>query len=269
MSWLLNTFYTMPDGYLFVLLITVTIGASLLGILIVRKFIPLDLRYKDNPVIGTMSSLIGVIYGVLASFMAVYLINNISYTADAVQREANAVADIYRDSKWLRNPTRDVFQKNITSYIRQVTDQEWPLMRAGKPIPQAGDHIIDRLSVGLNHYPIQTASDSLIVADELVTIRMLYGARHQRIHMSYSSLNPNIWAVILIGTILMIGINYLFEMNFLLHAFTVSAASIMASSMIFLLIVLDRPFQDEFLIDSLALQSTVAAIHADTINPNE
>jgi hypothetical protein len=58
----------------------------------------------------------------------------------------------------------------------------------------------------------------------LQEVRVLYDARQQRIQMSYFQLNPEIWVVVVLGTILTLCINYLFGMNFYLHVFTVSAA---------------------------------------------
>jgi hypothetical protein len=58
----------------------------------------------------------------------------------------------------------------------------------------------------------------------------------------------------------MIGINFLFGMNFYMHVITVSAASMMAASMFFLLITLDRPFQGEFVVGPDSFQSVLSAI---------
>ena len=234
----------------FLLISASTIGISILALFLVRRYIPLDFRYRDNPVIGNISSLIGIIYGVLVGITALYLINNISYVDQAVQLEANAVSDIYHDSNWLKEPAKTKIQTEIKNYLNLVINVEWPLMKIGEKIDDAGMRIISRISDALRAYGHPQGEDALIIPNVLQDIKTLYDQRSQRIHMSFSALSPEVWLVILIGTILTIGINYLFGMNFYFHLIVISAAALMASSMIFLLVTLDKPFQGEFVIES-------------------
>jgi hypothetical protein len=260
-------FYRIPDIKLFLLLAFVSIAISLVAIFVVRRLIPVNLRYTDNQVIGNTISLVSVLYGVLAGFAALYLINNNSYTADAVQREANSVANIFRDSRSLKEPARSAIQTDVRQYIDTVINIEWPLMRKGEKIDYQGDTIIDDLSDEINNYYAIGESESRLAKDLLDESKSLYNSRHQRIQMSYSSLDIEIWVVILIGTILTMSINYLFGMNFYLHMVTVVAAAVMTSSMIFLLITLDRPFQGEFIIEPTGLQSVLKFIHMTSAQP--
>lgn len=245
---------------LFALFCCSSVVFSIIAILIIKRFVSTELQYKDNPVIGNISSLIGIIYGVLAGLTALYLINNINYTDDSIQREANAVANLYRDSQWLPEPGRGEIANLIKVYLTEVINLEWPLMKSGKNINNTGNLTIDKIARQVYLSVNKAPSESLLAHDMLDEVKSLYNARQQRIHMSFVSLNPAIWIVILIGTILTIGINYLFGMNIYLHIITVSATALMASSMIFLLVTLDRPFQGEFLIEPDALEAILKSI---------
>ncbi len=217
---------------------------SLLAIYFVKRCIPYRSRYINNAVIGNTASLISVIYGVLAGLSALYLINNNNLAADAVQRESNAVANIYRDSKWLQDATRIDIQTELKNYITQVVNNEWPVMIEGKQLDNSnGNLIIDEITNNLINYKQSSTADSLLIHDMLDEIRLLYDARQQRIHMSYSKLSSELWVVILLGSILTLFINYFFGMDFYLHVIIVTGAALMTASMIFLLITLDRPFQ--------------------------
>jgi hypothetical protein len=256
--------YSLPVIDLFILLNCFFIPVSILAIFLVKRFIPINLRYKDNAVIANTCSLISLIYGVLAGLTALYLINNITYTADAVQREANSVADIYRDSKWLKDPVRSDLQTEVRNYLVRVIQTEWPLMQTGKDVDHVGDYIIDQISTHLSSYTIANNSETLIIRSMLDDLKSLYDSRQQRIQMSYVALSTELWVVILVGTILALCINYLFGMNFYLHIITVVAAALMTSSMIFLLITLDRPFQGEFVIGPNSFQVILDSIAKDT-----
>ena len=260
---MIDYLFRISDVYLFALLSCVSIVISVIAVYLVKRFIPFHLRSQDNNVIGNTAALISVIYGVLAGLSALYLINNNNYTADAVQREANAVADIYRDSQWLQDPAKIKIQTAIKSYLTRVIDTEWTLMKNGQHIEnREGNLIIDQITNELIHYNAISNSASLLMHDMLDEIRNLYDARQQRIQMSYNALSSALWIVIIIGTILTLFINYLFGVNFYLHQITVIAAALMTSSMIFLLITLDKPFQGQFIIGPDAFQTILADIES-------
>lgn len=258
---MLSFFYSVPDTLILFLLSFFIVTFSVIAIWVIGRLIPLHVRFQDNAVIGSVSQLIGVIYGVLASLMALYLLNNISYTADAVQREANAVADIYRDSRWLTDPSRTQLQALVKQYLNETINIEWPLMEKGEPLTDEGDVLIDKISNTVRGYHISNNSEMLIATNLVESIRGLNNAREQRIHMSSAALNGEIWTVILIGTFLVLAVNFLFAMNYLLHVLVVSGASLMGASMIFLLVTLDRPFQGEFVVQPDAFTSILQFIN--------
>lgn len=257
------------DMGLFALLSLISITVSIIAIFIVKQFIPLHVRYKDDPVLGNVSSLISIIYGLLVGLTSLYLINNISATEDSVQSEANSVANIYRESHWLKQPYQDYIKLQLVGYLHKVIEVDWPLMRSGKDVTSDGDRFIDHISDELRQYNLANNSDVVIAQDMLESIKTLYNARQHRIHLSYTSLNPDLWGVIVLGTILTICINYLFGMNFYLHIFTMTAAALILSSMIFLLITLDRPFQGEFVVEPTAFKKLLEYFQTPLTNTNK
>ena len=255
--------YYMSNRELLFSLILIFVPISIFFVALVKYVLPVRLRYRDNPVIGNISAIIGIIYGVLAGLTALYLINNISYTADAVQSEANAIANIYRDSLLIAEPTQTEIKIEIKNYLKKVVEIEWPLLQVGKALDGEGENIIKKMSKTIYDYNKTSPTDSMISTDMLQEVKTLYNSREQRIHMSFSQLNSEIWIVILIGTILTLAVNFMFRMDFTLHIISVSAVAIMAAAMIFLLITLDRPFQGEFVVDPGAFQALGKLIEKD------
>ncbi len=254
---MIDFLFHLPDLTIFLILSSITMGFSIIAILISKRFIFYRLKYRDNVTIGSISSLIGIMYGVLVGFMALYLIDNNDHASDAVLREASAVANVYRDSQWLKDPFPEQIRAQLEKYINKAITVEWPVMREGKDVDADGDYIIQNISNLMRGYSLSSDADKLITQDILIELKSLYNARHERISMSTSQLSPELWEVILIGTILLIGINYAFRVNFYLHLFAISAFSIMAASMLFLLVTLDRPFQGEFIVEPDALQAVM------------
>ncbi|MCD6038886.1 MAG: hypothetical protein K0S27_286 [Gammaproteobacteria bacterium] len=255
-----NFLYRLSDISLFVLLVCFFVGVSAVAILIIKYFLPLKLRYKDNEVIGNISSLIGIIYGVLASLMSLYLINNINMASEVVQREANAVVNIYLSSKELKLSLQKAIQTKLKKYVENVKNKEWPSMKNGELLNEEGDDLIENLTNQIIHYSQSPHANLFVARDILSEIKLLYDARQQRVNQGYSSLNVEVWVVILIGTLLLIGINYFFKAGVALHFIALGAAIIIASSMIFLLLSLDKPFQGDFAVEPEAFQSALRLI---------
>lgn len=250
--------YDLSDLAIFLFLVGVTITISALAVVINKRFIFRKLHYKDNPTIGSISALIGIIYGVLVGFIALYLINNQDHASDAVLREANAAANIYQASGWLTEPAQASVKNDMRDYLQIVIQKEWPLMRAFKPVSdKAGDNTIRKIFNDLEVFAPANSAQFAILQNLLTQINALHDARHERLTLSSAQLSPELWEVILVGTILIIAINYAFRVNFTLHLFAVSSFAIMAASMLFLLITLDRPFQGEFVITPDALQEVL------------
>lgn len=251
---MLHFLFQCSELSLFVFLSTTAVIFSIFAIILVHYFVPLKIRVKENPVIGNVSAMISLIYGVLAGLIALYLINGVNYATEAVHHEANAAANILRDSAGLKEPTRTTLKNEVKHYLQHVIQHEWPNMMQNQKSDFFGRSIIKKISAQLLTYPITTASESAILPGLLNDINHLYDARQQRIQSDSQSLGFETWLVIAIGTLLTISINYLFGMHFYLHAIVVTAAALMASSMVFLLITLNKPFQGESYVTPEPLQ---------------
>ena len=146
----------------------------------------------------------------------------------------------------MKQPIQENVQKDLQTYINQVIHQEWPLTENHQPLSSAGDFLIKKIFNDLVQVSPVSSAETIIMQNILNEVKELHNARHDRINVSNNTLSPELWGVILLGTILIIAINFAFRVNFYLHLFSVAAFSIMAVSMLFLLVTLDRPFQGEF-----------------------
>lgn len=241
--------FQLSDIKLFFLLSIVIISFSIVLIYALRKLIKKEVQPKNNAVIGYVSSLIGIIYGVFVGLMALYLLNNITYASNAVLREAGAATNIYRDSKLLTTPERAKIQSLIKSYVKQVVNVEWPQMSQAKRVDKNGYNLIEQMTNELVRANPKSSAADLLIHDMLDSIKILYESRENRIQISYSQLNGDIWFVIILSTLLIILMNFLYVMEFSLHIILLITVALITSSMTFLLITLDRPFQGEFVVE--------------------
>jgi hypothetical protein len=260
---MLDFLYHISDTSVFLFMLIITVSFSLILITLSKIFILHKLHYEDNTVTASVASLIGIIYGVLAGFTCLYLLNNNDHASVAALNEGTAAANIYRESKWLKPPQQQQLQSNLKKYITNVITLEWPEMVAGKTTHIEDVYLIDDMSETLMQYPMSTPADPIIIQDLIQEIKTLFNARQERLNMSENELSPDIWLVMLLGTVLIIVINYAFRVNFYLHLFTISIFSLMAASVMFLLVTLDRPFQGEFIVEPTALQAVLTFMEHD------
>lgn len=253
--------YHLSDMAVFLILSGICIFGSMVIICLIHHYIPHELRERENAVIVGVSATISLIYGVLTGLIALYLINSISYASDAVQQEANAAANIYRATQWLETPQREEVRAEIKKYLQNAVDTEWPLMNQGQAPDIKDDDVIEAMSGQLLDYSRQHPGADVIPI-MLESIKKLYDSRQMRIQAGTLSLGSEIWSVILIGTFLTVFINFLYGMNFYLHLVMAAAAGLMVGSILFLIVVLDRPFQGEFGLQPDGLQAILHKINA-------
>lgn len=249
--------FQMNDFSLFCFLGGFFVLISLVGVLVLRFFIPHEIRLKENAILGSVSATISVIHGVLVGMIALYLVNTISYASDAVQREANAAGNIYRDSLWLKEPQRTSIRTEIRQYLSHAITSDWGFMSRGELPDGQGNLIIETISRQLSAYPERGLADSTILSRMLDEVSQLYSSRGLRIGASTIAVGQETWIVILIGTFLTIGINYFFGMNFYLHMLAPTALGLMMAAILFLLITLDKPFQGQFVVGPYPLQKVL------------
>ncbi|MBV9575125.1 MAG: DUF4239 domain-containing protein [Gammaproteobacteria bacterium] len=254
--------YSTSDLFCFLILVSFTILIAIIFIFINKHFFFHVLRYKDNPTVSSFSALIGIIYGVLVGFVCLYLLNNYDHSIQAIQAEANAASTILRRSMLLSPHIQKVIEKDIHSYVNEVIHHEWPMMARFQKIDQQGDLILIDLIDNIKNYKPKTEVEIIIFKDLLTSsIKELYNARHTRIMISSNTLGDDMWCVILIGTILIIASNYAFRANFYLHLFLNILFAIMAGSMLFLIVSLDRPFQGAFAVTPEPFEDIVVTLN--------
>ncbi len=261
---MIDFIYTIPNYVLFSLLIGISLVVSLISILIVKRFIQVDTRYRENEVIGYISATICIIYAVLFGFVALYTLNNFDMADQSVQHEASFLGDIFHDSKGLPDPIKKEIRGEIKTYIDEVLKNEWPLMVNGRVVTERGEEIIDRMKTNLYKYTPLNPLETFAQQQVLTEIKSLYEAREKRIFMSHSALDTNFVFIILLGAFLTIGINYFFGMEFYLHVISVVVVSIAVSSLVFLILAIDRPFRGEFAVSPDAFKTILSLISKDS-----
>ena len=98
------------------------------GTLIVRRLINVEVLERHNEVAGFIYAVIGVVYAVLLGFAAVTVWEGYDRAQAAVEREADDLADLFRDAQTFPRDTRTEIENQIRNYVGLVVEKEWPAM---------------------------------------------------------------------------------------------------------------------------------------------
>lgn len=258
-----NFIYSFSNLTLYVAINLLFIIFSLIALALVRHYSSLKEAYHENEVIGYVSATICIIYAIFIGFIAFYLLDNFSKAEDATKLESAHVALMYYDTKFLPEPLRTKIQADIDYYLDSVIHVEWPMMLHSVPVSPKNLVVISNI---LNELPNQKATnnlETLALQETFKDTKKLYEARKTRVYLAGEALGGDIWIIILVAGILTIAVNYFFGMKLYLHVGSIVAVCLIVGSSIYLIVVLDRPFQGEFHVPNTPFQAVVDMIKID------
>src|SRR5918996_1657663 len=105
--------------------------AAVAGLELVQRLVPSEKRQQHNDVAGFLYAVVGVVYAVLLALLVIAVWEQYQSAREAVESEANAVADITWIAHQLPETERYQLQELARSYAQEVVDEEWPLMEQG------------------------------------------------------------------------------------------------------------------------------------------
>ncbi len=109
---------------------------SVVGLIIVRRFVNLEWLKKHHEIASYFFLMIGTLYAVLIAF-AIYVVWTQFQDAGAkLEAEANAVGDLSRMAAGLPDAQRAQIRTALLNYIHAVLDDEFPAMAEGRESPR-------------------------------------------------------------------------------------------------------------------------------------
>ena len=163
-----------------------------------------------------------------------------------VASEAADIVEIYQLADSFPQAQRDPIQQLARSYIQEVIDEEWPLMRKGQSSTRAGEQLKE-ISGSIQDFEPSTDSESSAYTQELSRVHDLTHDRSARLLHLYTGLPPSLWIALgVLATIIVIFTFFIGMENVWLHRLAV-ATLVVAFVLIFSTIyLLDTPFGPGF-----------------------
>jgi hypothetical protein len=240
---ILDFIYGTPTWLWGTILVLLLDATACLGLIVFHRLVHIDVRRAHNDLTGFTVAVISVTYAVLLAFIAIATWQAYASAEDIIDREADCVGSIYRDTQGLPASMGQDIRSDIQIYVETVVDQEWPQQQDGIT-PTRGWEPLRKVHSAIVTMQPMSRGEAVIEAELLKTLNMLYSARSSRISAAQGHIPEVIWWIIFLGGALTVSYTYLFGFrDFSMHLITTSAVSTALALVVVLIVALDWPFR--------------------------
>jgi hypothetical protein len=237
-----------------VFIVLSTMALSLVFLAVLRRAWPVTRRTEHNDIIGWQISVLGTTYAVILAFMLWNVWSNFQTARINAEIEANFLVDLYRIAGGLEPLESKSIRALCREYAAVAVNEEWPAMAEEKLSSHSFSITQQIWDVLLHaHSGSEGGSSSHAMTDGFQqskyeqafgTLRHMSERRRLRQLESRMKLPGILWAVLVVGGIVVIGSACLFGcQNFALHFIHVFVLSLLLSLVLVSIAEIDRPFQ--------------------------
>lgn len=229
--------------FLSIIILVAIIGASLLGLLLVRRSVSIATLETHHDVAGFIYAVVGVLYAVLIAFVVLVVWEQFNKAEERIEHEAISLASIYRNTQGLENTeVKDKVEKMVLDYAETMIKYEFPAMeRNSRSIEnhRAYDNLWNYLAT------IKPESDADDFWFEYIVDAMneLQQSRRLRLLSVDYSVPAYMWFVLIFGAAITISFAYLFGTKKALpHVLMIISLSGVIGLVLLLVSSLEHPF---------------------------
>lgn len=226
------------------------IVASLVLVALVRKLFSKDTLREAHDITGNLLSVVGTLYAVLLGLVVVDALVRFEHAIDVVQKESNALADIFLLADRLPEARRTTLKDACKSYAHQVVEDEWPLMETGH-VSMAARKSAYEIARSLDGFEPSTESEKVVFPMLLEQIRELWDYRRERVGTAEFGIPAVEWFVLILGgavTVLFAGLFRAQRVS--LQRFLTAMAALVIGLNLYLISLFGYPFSGDLTVSS-------------------
>ena len=225
--------------------ITLFVFASVAGLILVQRLVPIELRKQHNDVAGFIYAVVGIAYAVLLGLVVVAAWEQYQIANDTTEREANELAELFWLGQRLPPAEGRRLQELTRSYARVVVDEEWPLMARGESSPRAWA-LIDEIRLTVQNLNPNTKAGQVLYEQGLERVHDLADARRDRLVEAKQGIPGILWVVLVTGAIITVSFTYLFGLDdTTTHTLMVALLALIIGLVLFTIGSLEYPFRGD------------------------
>jgi len=233
-----------------------------LGVFLVRKLIKPQVTEGHNDVLVPMFLNAGVLYAVLLAFLVVAVWENYEAAKENAGLEATTLVPLYRLSGGMSGQHGINVRRQTRAYIHDVIHEEWPgLATSSAGSSDARKQLGDMFRDFDNVDPATLAAHGQINQTFLNTLSEVTGERNKRLVQAGEGLPPAMWVLAVGGGAVIVGMGFFLYMDRRwLHMMMASVLSMMIGTLLFIMLLLDRPFAGPLALEPAAFEAALLVL---------
>lgn len=218
-------------------------AVSVLGLLAVRKFVPVDTLEPLHDVAGNMLAIIGTMYALVLALVVVDAMSNMYDARMNSEMEANGLADVARCASAMPAPHNINIVHACYRYAAVVVRDEWPSLEKGEPAASAW-RAFDAIWDSVVAVEPETERAKTMYAQMVQELSGVSDSRRSRIVTSRHGLSQLLWVVLVFGGVVTIASTYFFGLkNLRAQVFMTALVAITLSLNVYLVLAFGYPFK--------------------------
>lgn len=242
MTNLIDMLYSARVWQISAILCTLVVGATIAVQFLVDRLWNRELRRSHNDIAGFLIAVVGVIFAVLISSLAITVLTRQDRAEALVTQEADTLASIDRLGAKLAGSHPEPVHHEVLAYLDAVIDGEWPQMRRAE-MPDAAAKPLETMWANLSKLPVDDLASLAIFQQLQFRFDHLTEARRSRGEIATTGVDRVVWGVMLMGSLATILFAVLFGVpNFCAHLLMTSLLSFTVALAIIMVVSIDWPY---------------------------
>ncbi|GAA1976589.1 DUF4239 domain-containing protein [Catenulispora subtropica] len=214
-----------------------------LGLLVKVRFFPVKEEEEKEDVAGYVTMVVGVIYALILALALVAVWENKDSAEGHVAAESSSLHEVSQLGTTMLPTDRQRIQDAANAYAHQVVDTEWPEMRKGEEVGEAGWGLLTDLRTAVLSSDVATTARQDVLSDATNQLSILADARRGRLDDAGKRMPPVLWIGLVLGGVLTIGLTFAYgiEQRFT-HIGMVMGMVALIGFMLILIYNLENPF---------------------------
>jgi Na+/proline symporter len=256
MRFLLN----LPPPLSFFIVSAVTTFFALFGLYLVRKKYSAEVLKENHEVAAIIFNAFGLFYGVLVAFVVFVTWNGYDEATKNLQMEASETLDLFHSADAFPDPAKKIIQQGVRDYLASVYNDEIQRMSQGDiSLYTGGAHAT--LRVLFSQIDATSIPNRELYAESLRCLNNLAEYRRLRIFAGNDTNPPVIWLVLLVGGLFAVSYTFFFGMKNIRAQYLITTTlTVMITSILFLIYVLDHPFTGTSRVSLEPLRQAIASM---------
>ena len=249
--------FYIPEIPLCIIMVFLAVAFSIIGLLIVWRFVPRQMLKEHNDLTSGIFEAIAMAYTVLLAFVVVISWQNFDKAETHSITEANCLVCLYKSSAAFAQPFQNDIHSLIKEYVNVVINEEWESLGRGEESVKARTILGNIWDIYTGYEP-KTRKEEIFLAESLRKLDELREMRRLRIIDSGTDVHPVLWFVLIAGAITTIIFTFFFGSDkFMTHAIMASTLSAIIALILFTRLSFSFPFTGIVRVEPKAFQQVL------------